>query len=150
MGYTILGIFIIAILAGIYNYLRGLWLVEEFKNIYGSVGKRILLVYSDSPNWKEYIDNNWIPILYEYSVILNWAERSKWGNNASLEVQVFRHWKTEKEYNPMAILFPIKGKIKIIRFFKAFRDYKHGKQSQLKSLEKDLFNFINNVCKRNA
>ncbi len=38
-------------------------------------GKDMLLVYSDSPNWKEYVENRLIARLRERAVLLNWSER---------------------------------------------------------------------------
>jgi hypothetical protein len=44
-----------------------------------------------------------------------------------------------KEFNPIAIVFPPVGRVKVIRFWQAFRDYKQGKEDQLKRAEEVLF-----------
>src|SRR5919106_1135488 len=41
-------------------------------------GKRALFVYSDSPNWKPYLDRHVIPLIKDKVVLLNWSERNKW------------------------------------------------------------------------
>jgi len=49
---------------------------------------RGVLVWSDSPNWREYIEQNWLPRLAGKVVVLNWSERRHW--RASLAVRLFR------------------------------------------------------------
>jgi hypothetical protein len=39
--------------------------------------RRTIFVYSDSPNWKEYIDRVILPRLPENSVVLNWSYRGQ-------------------------------------------------------------------------
>ena len=51
---------------------------------------RGVLVTSDSPNWQEYIEEQWIPRLGEQVVVLNWSERGIWRNR--LEVRIFRRF----------------------------------------------------------
>src|SRR5439155_18714445 len=41
-------------------------------------GKDILLVYSDSPIWHDYMETQVLPLVKERAVILNWSERNKW------------------------------------------------------------------------
>ena len=44
-----------------------LWLV------WGTLGRRVLFVYSNSPVWQEYIEQNVLPRLPETAVVLNWS-----------------------------------------------------------------------------
>ena len=46
-------------------------------------GKDILLVYSDSPIWREYVLSEILPLVQERAVVLNWSERSKWSRGFS-------------------------------------------------------------------
>jgi hypothetical protein len=109
--------------------------------VYKIHGKFILLVYSDSPDWKSYIENNWLRIIRPYSIVLNWSERKNW-NYWSWPVQGFKHWGGGKNFNPMAIIFAGGFKIKVIRFFEAFKDYKHGKEEPLRTAETQLFELV--------
>jgi hypothetical protein len=52
-------------------------------------GERGILVYSNSPNWQAYIEQNWLPHISDRMAVLNWSERSRWASDA-LEVQLFR------------------------------------------------------------
>ena len=56
-----------------------------------------------------------------------------------LEAKVFKQWAGEREFNPLAIIFSRSGKVKVIRFWQAFRDYKHGNEKLLKEAEASLF-----------
>lgn len=124
--------------------------------------KRGIVVYSNSPNWQQYIEQRWIPLLAEKVVVLNWSDRSRWGDD--VEVALFRRL-GDREFNPAAIVFkqlhgvstlslwlhairtldfagivaPYRSRLEIIRFFKAFRDYKHGKSQALVAAERKLF-----------
>lgn len=128
------------------HYLRGVLLRLRWKREYGRSGKHILLVYSQSPNWQEYIESNWLPRLREHAVIVDWSLRPSWRRPFPLEIKAFRHWGGgETEFNPMAIIFPSRGKVRTIRFWQPFRDFKHGKTVTLEEAEKDLFEFVDRL-----
>src|SRR5438552_18218208 len=46
--------------------------------LWSPAGKRVLFVYSNSPVWQSYIENNILPRLPRGSVVLNWSERRRW------------------------------------------------------------------------
>jgi hypothetical protein len=108
---------------------------------WGRKGRRVLLVYSRSPHWQEYVETNWIPRLGDHAVILNWSDRSTWSRR-SFAVWVFRHWAPALDYNPMAIIFPPFRRAQRIGFFYAFRDAKHGDPAKLRTAESKLFEFV--------
>ena len=101
-------------------------------------GIRLLYVYSNSPNWKEYIETTILPRLPEQRIILNWSERRFWGK-FTLASMAFRHFGGYREFNPVAIVFHPFRRVKVFRFFEAFKDKKHGKTETLKKLEADFF-----------
>src|SRR6185503_18999997 len=41
-------------------------------------GRDILFVYSDSPIWHDYIEEQVLPPLGERAVVLNWSQRTRW------------------------------------------------------------------------
>ena len=120
-----------------YGFLLHRW----FERTLGASGKRILVVYSRSPNWQSYIESNWLPILEPHVVVLNWSDRGDWGRWPPLQVRLFRRYAGVREFNPMAILFPKRGKVWVIRFLVAFRKFKHGKEAALRHGESELFAF---------
>jgi len=113
-------------------------LQREFHVRWGSAGKRLVLVYSNSPNWQVYVEERWLPRLHTVAVVLNWSERVQWAKQYPLEAEIFRAWAGEREFNPLAIVIPTDGSVQVIRFWRAFRDYKHGKHHALKVAEHDL------------
>ena len=113
-------------------------LQREFQNRWGGQGKRLLLVYSNSPNWQAHIEANWLPQLESIAVVLNWSERGTWAERHSFEADVFRTWAGDREFNPLAIIIPADGPVRVIRFWQAFRDYKHGKDRTLRAAEAEL------------
>jgi hypothetical protein len=128
------------------NFVHKLWLRFRFWLRYTSKGKFILFVYSDSPLWKEYIEANILPRIGKQAVTLNWSERRKWAQENPLEQKVFQSWAGYKEYNPVAIILRPKGRVKVIRFLQAFRDYKHGKGDRLKKAEQELLEEVSNCA----
>ncbi len=112
--------------------------VEVF---WGARGRRILLVYSRSPVWQQYIEANWLPRLCDHSIVLNWSDRANW-KRGSFAVWVFRHWAPSRNFNPMTILFPRFRPSRTIGFYDAFRDWKHGKDHSLREAESRLFAFV--------
>lgn len=113
-------------------------LQREFHDRWGRQGKRLLLVYSNSPNWQSYIERNWLPQLESTAVVLNWSERGTWAERHPFEADIFRAWSGDTEFNPLAIIFPADGSVRVIRFWRAFRDYKHGKDRTLRAAEEEL------------
>jgi hypothetical protein len=113
-------------------------LQREFHNRWGEQGKRLLMVYSQSPNWQAYIEENWLPQLQSVAVVLNWSERRIWAERHPLEADIFRTWAGDRAFNPLAIIIPAEGPVQVIRFWQAFRDYKHGKDRTLRAAEAEL------------
>jgi hypothetical protein len=107
--------------------------------LWGTRGKDVLLVYSNSPIWHDYIQEQIIPRIESRAVILNWSDRRHWLRRLSLASLVFRVFGGHREFNPMAIYFPPLWFHKTFRFWRAFRDRKHGKPATLKQVENDFF-----------
>jgi hypothetical protein len=134
-------------------------------------GKRGILVYSNSPNWGQYIEHNWLPRIGTQFVLLNWSERSRWAVERRFEARVFRRFAGDREFNPLAIIFlqrvpqatlrawltsiqkrellgvlaPARHQTAVIRFFQAFRDFKHGKDRLLRTRESELFSLCDDA-----
>ena len=149
----------IGIISGIWWIICGTWLGFLVRLRWYPQGKYMLFVYSNSPNWKEYIEANILPRISSYAVVINWSERSKWEwEKKPLEFKVFQHWtgvrryffKGKKkwdgrEFNPIAIIFVPWWRRKVLRFWQAFKDFKHGKKKSLTNLEAQFFEIIKSV-----
>ena len=126
------------------------WLKYRFWQRHGKYGRFVLFVYSDSPNWKDYIKANILPRIESHAVTLNWSKRREWNQINPFEAKVFNHWAGEKEFNPMALVFSTDGKVKDVRFWRAFRDFNHGKEASLKQAENLLFTEVERIASRLA
>ena len=151
-------ILVILLLHCIWHFICGLWLKLLVKKHWYPQGKNMLFVYSNSPNWKEYIEENLLSKISKNAVIINWSERSEWDwTKKPLELRVFRHWTgvysyiqmscgkkrwDGREFNPLAITFVPWWRVEVFRFWQAFKDYKHGKDKHLKELESRLFDIL--------
>lgn len=116
----------------------------------------MLLVYSNSPNWKDYIEKTIIPKVEPHAEILNFSERTKWGeleDQTGVELflafsgveKIKSRGKIEwggREYNPVVIVLLPNIRPKVIRFWKAFKDHKHGKDQKLRILEQELSGYL--------
>jgi hypothetical protein len=102
-------------------------------------GRRVLLLYSNSPAWQDYIDENIIPRLPENTIILNWSERKQWKRSHPFSSRVCSYFGGEREFNPMVLVFRPLHKTEVFRFWQPFRDYKHGNPATLKETERQLF-----------
>ena len=130
---------------GLFRWLQGCWLRYHFERASGRAGKRILFVYSDSPNWKNYIETNILPKIAPHAVIMNWSQRGQWQEKAPLEAKIFRHWAGDREFNPIAIVVPKLGRVSTIRFWQAFKDAKHGKTKTIHAKEEELFGVVRSL-----
>jgi hypothetical protein len=113
-------------------------LQREFHARWGMSGKRLLLVYSNSPHWQAYIEEHWLSRISRVAVVLNWSERAQWPEQHPFEAEIFRMWAGDREFNPLAIVIPERGPLQVIRFWQAFRDYKHGNDRALRTAEAEL------------
>jgi hypothetical protein len=104
-------------------------------------GKDVLFVYSDSPIWREYMTSHVLPLVRERAVVLNWSERSKW-SPWSLRVSVFRAFGGSREFNPMVVKFQFFRKVKILRYWSAFQDWKRGYTEPVESLNNQLSSML--------
>jgi hypothetical protein len=144
-------VLILLLLIGLPFYLAYRFLLRfALEVVVSANGRRILLVYSRSPVWQEYIETNWLPLLADHAMVLNWSDRESWKQRRSFAVWVFRHWAPPEDFNPMAIVFPRFRPAKRIGFFYAFRDWKHGKNEALRDAEKQLFVNLGEVRRRRA
>ncbi len=126
------------------------WLKYQFRQRHGRFGRFVLFIYSDSPNWKDYVEANILPRLEPHVVTLNWSQRQEWQRRNPFEARLFRHWACETEFNPMALVFPPTGSVRDVRFWQAFRDFKHGKDRSLKQAEELLFSEVERIVSRAA
>ena len=104
----------------------------------GHAPRRVLFVYSDSPNWKEYIEQVVLPRLPENSVVLNWSRRSQWPR-IGVSVWLFRTFAGRREFNPIGLVFRRFSLVVRYRFWESFRDMKHGRLGTLRTLEERFF-----------
>jgi hypothetical protein len=124
------------------------WLKRQFRQRHGRFGRFVLFIYSDSPNWKDYIETNILPRLEPHVVTLNWSQRREWQRRNPFEARLFRHWACETEFNPMALVFVPTGAVRDIRFWQAFRDLKHGKDRPLRQAEDILFSEVARIVSK--
>jgi len=100
-------------------------------------GKDILLVYSDSPIWHDYMVSEILPLVRERAVVLNWSERNKWPR-WSFHVHVFRAFGGHREFNPLIVLFRPFSRAKTFRFWLPFKDWKRGYKEPVERLRGEL------------
>ena len=104
-------------------------------------GKNVLVVYSDSPIWHEYMTKEILPVVAERAVTLNWSERKKW-HRWRLGVAVFHHFAGGREFNPLVMLFRPVRLARVFRFWSAFKDWKRGYREPVDRLRQDLLNAL--------
>ncbi len=101
-------------------------------------GVRGVLVYSESPNWQDYIESNWLPRTANRLTVLNWSDRQDW--TKTLAVRLFRYYVgTVSNFNPSVVLSQGLRWPLVFRCFHAFRDAKHENWEALRGIEQRLF-----------
>jgi hypothetical protein len=110
-------------------------LLRQFRATHGAAGKDLLLIYTDSPHWQPYIEQQWLPRWSHRVVVLN---RSRPWDRSELEARLWQSVGGLLEHTPVAIVIPSRGPAQVVRFFSAFRDLKHGKDAQLRAAERRL------------
>jgi hypothetical protein len=104
-------------------------------------GKNVLLVYSDSPVWHEYMMTQVMPLVQERAIVLNWSERSKW-RWWSFRVHVFHWFAGDREFNPLVVLFRPFRRARVFRFWSAFKEWKRGDRGPVERLLQELLSVL--------
>jgi len=110
----------------------------------------ILFVYSDSSNWKDYIQTNILPRIEAYSITLNWSKRREWGSRMQLETKLFNQWAGPGEFVPVAVLFSPMGKVRTFRLWQLTGNLKGEKVRLSKEAEQALFETVKQFGRRDA
>ena len=103
-------------------------------------GRDILFVYSDSPIWHDYIEQQVLPHLGERAIVLNWSQRKRW--RFSLARLAFYHFGGYRQFNPLGVVFRPFRRTRTFRFWQPFRDFKHGNLAALQKTEAEFFGLI--------
>ena len=101
----------------------------------GRARRRVLFVYSDSPNWKAHVETSILPRLPANAVVLNWSHRATWPA-LDPSAMLFRGFAGERELNPIGLVFERFAVVARYRFWQPFRDARHGRVEPLHSLER--------------
>lgn len=131
--------FALALVVGWFVYGVSLTMIVWL--IWCTRGIDTLVVYSDSPNWRDYMIEAVLPRLQGRSFVLNWSDRRNW-RSLSLPVAVFRFFGGDREYNPIVIVLRPFRIPKTFRFWQAFRERKHGYHTPLHELESRMYNYL--------
>jgi hypothetical protein len=143
IGSLLVGIFIgVTVLKGAFPFAQRLGLTVHFWLRHGRKGRTILFVYSDSSNWKDYIETNILPRIEACSIILNWSKRREWGSQMQLETKLFNQWAGPGEFVPVAILFSPIGKPRTFRLWQPSDNPKQGKVRISKEVERALLETV--------
>ena len=113
-----------------------------------SRGRFVLVVYSDSPIWRDYFQSRILPRVEGYAVILNWSERRMWQTMFSLPVMAFHHFGGQREFNPLAVVFQPFRRAKTFRFWRAFKELKHEKPEAVQRMEAEFLGAVNSVLQQ--
>jgi hypothetical protein len=135
--YVAIILFPLLVVAALIYYSWSLALSITIWIVWGLQGRHILFVYSDSPIWSGYIEQEILPYITKTAIILNWSERKQWTN--SLAVLAFKLYGGNQNFNPMAIVFRPFRLHKIFRFYEAFKDFKHGNSKELEDVKESFF-----------
>lgn len=133
-----------------FKVLYGEWLKHRFWRRHGRFGRFVLFVYSDSPNWKAYVESNILPRVEGHAVTLNWSRRREWEQTFPFEARVFRRWAGEREFNPLALIIRPGRPVQVLRFWKAFKDFKHGRGGALTEAQGALLGAVERYRARRA
>jgi hypothetical protein len=104
-------------------------------------GKDILFVSSDSPIWHEYMATQVLPQVRKRAIVLNWSERNKW-SRWSFRARVFHSVGGGREFNPLVVWFRPFRRVRVYRFWPAFKDWKRGYMEPVERLSQELFSTL--------
>ena len=107
-------------------------------------GRYALVVYSNSPIWQPYFEEQVLPAVANRSVVLNWSDRTRW--KFSLSVASFKMFAGHRDFNPIVIVFAPFRWPRRFRFYEAFRAFKHGRPESVERIRTELLGLLDQVC----
>lgn len=113
------------------------FLLYRVKTTWFPKRKFMLILNSDSPVWSEFVRNNLENRYADRAFILNSSRRIQW-DKKSLEVKVSNALLRGSKDVPAVIVFTKWYKPKVFSFYKAFKEYKHGKPARVEKLLKEV------------
>jgi hypothetical protein len=113
-----------------------------------SRGKYALVVYSNSPIWQEYFEQQVIPALGSRGIVLNWSERRRWPY--SLSVVLFRFFGGTHDFNPFAMIFQPFAWSREFRFYAPFLAFKRGRPQEVEELSREFFELLDKLAPTNV
>jgi hypothetical protein len=101
-------------------------------------GRRVVFVYSESPQWRTHIERDVLTRLPPRSAVLNWSQRSDWPS-WSLAVWLFKWHGGRREFNPLGIVIrPLRPAL-VFRFWPAYQHLKKDRPGFLQVAEAQFF-----------
>jgi hypothetical protein len=107
-------------------------------------GRYVLVVYSNSPIWREYFEAHVLPAVSSRGVVLNWSERRQW--HYSLPVALFKFFAGTRNFNPLAIVFQPLAWPRRFLFYPAFQAFKHGRPEGVEKMRLELFELLDQLA----
>ena len=104
----------------------------------------VLVVYSNSPIWQAYFEQNVLPAVGSRGVVLNWSERKRWPY--SLSVALFRLFGGTRQFNPLAIVFQPFVWPRRFRFYEPFQAFKHGRPDEVDKMRRELLETLDGLA----
>ena len=129
------GAVVLLIVAVVVQWWRRHAAVRRFRARHGAAGKDLLVVLTASPHWQPYIERHWLSRWGSRAVVF---DRSKPWRKDDPAAALWASIKGFEEHTPLAVVVPRRGRVRVVRFFKAFRDFKHGKEARLRAAEREL------------
>ena len=109
--------------------------ITAFRFAHRDSGKDVVIVYTDNPHRKDYIETHWLPRWGHRAVAL---DRSRPWSFDQPEARLWQVVAGSVEHTPVVIVVPRQGRVHVVRFYLAFRDFKHGKDRKLREAEARL------------
>ncbi|HEX7966057.1 MAG TPA: hypothetical protein VF651_10085 [Gammaproteobacteria bacterium] len=113
------------------EFLLSFW-IHALLKIKWPANKWILVSYTESEHWSQYLETEIIPRLGDACVVIN-RSRPDWKQKYPIEAKAIKVWGKNRQYNPMIVLVPKVGRVKIFRLFEEFKAKKHGKSGPLEA-----------------
>jgi hypothetical protein len=106
-------------------------------------GRYVLVVYSNSPIWQQYFEQQILPAIGQRGVVLNWSDRKRW--RYSLAVAAFRLFAGSREFNPLALVFQPFAWVRQFRFYGPLQAFKHGRPQEADAMRRELLETLDTI-----
>ena len=153
VGFAVLAVVVVVLSPVLLIYVvarifKQFWLVIRLARTWPT-GKFVLVAYTRSAVWADYMEHRLIPQLGSAAVVID-RSRESWRRDHPIEAAAIKFWGGGSNYNPIVIVIRSPWRVRAFGLYDAFQKLKHGDAKELDEAVSKVLSYRNQVLHAGA